>query len=482
MSEQDSLLSLEDQVEDISNRYIVDSNFRDMVHKYMSVSDLKSRALSIGEKLLSFKIGNYTPARSFLGKILVANHYDRMTDEIVTDYATLIHEQMQSLPEVEEEKARVREAEEELKRQEAVLKAADEEREKLETSYVEIETEKNRELSDIDMTHRRRLNTLREEESRLREKIEDDLDPAKVAREKLKDYLANSAMLTTTDEGEVKFDDEVLMERLEEVFLDEIIKDLEGKNGSSGFMAKTRTLYSGLIDHWSDMTDLAQLADTDWTASLIEARMRGYRVPRKREHFIVGVPGGVELGQASIDTAITCDGSRSMYQQNRIEAAKKTGLGLHALMRRVNEKNNTYFSVYSNDIQPITPYDFYHKFKPGGWTRTDLALKWLYETLEHSGPSIAYLLTDGIPARNERDDVMGACIENAKKFSNSPQIKLRIVLIDGNERAYDVIKKIGRAAGPDTKVLEVDSTNLAGDVIMDISSCIGEMYEIEHYL
>jgi len=95
--------------------------------------------------------------------------------------------------------------------------------------------------------------------------------------------------------------------------------------------------------------------------------------------------------------------------------------------------------------------------------------------LSDSGPSIAYLITDGDPNHLEET------VASAKKFTNHPNVMLRIFLIDGNKETEGKIRKIGRAAGPPTKVIPVKNYQLSGGVIRDVAKAISEMYSIDQF-
>jgi hypothetical protein len=161
-----------------------------------------------------------------------------------------------------------------------------------------------------------------------------------------------------------------------------------------------------------------------------------------------------------------------MTDSGRFKVAQKTTLAMHALMRRMNPRNNTYLSEYNYAVHERTTADLMTKVKPDGGTNTHLALDWLIRKLEDSGPALAYLITDGEP------NYVDEAVNSAKRFQQHPHLKLRIFLIDGNIRTEKIVRLIGRAAGPETKVIPVSNYQLAGGAIRDISTAINGMYDI----
>src|SRR3989344_6098631 len=101
-------------------------------------------------------------------------------------------------------------------------------------------------------------------------------------------------------------------------------------------------------------------------------------------------------------------------------------------MRQLNPRNHTYLSVYSDLVEELRAAELLREMKAGGGTRTELALDWMRGKLEKSGPSFAYLITDGDP-----NDVP-ATIAAASQYRGLP-IFLRIILIDGDERTEGII-------------------------------------------
>ena len=171
-----------------------------------------------------------------------------------------------------------------------------------------------------------------------------------------------------------------------------------------------------------------------------------------------------------------------MRHERRFQAAQQTALATTALMRKLNPKNNVYLSAFSDSLREISSLQLKKNVSPGGGTRTDYALKWLREKLEDSGPSIAYLITDGRPEwHGDDNDLVDMCVEEAKKFANNPYLMLRIFLIDGNEGTEKIIRRIGAAAGKSTKVIPVKNYEFSNGMIKDIANVINQMYAIEEF-
>jgi len=222
------------------------------------------------------------------------------------------------------------------------------------------------------------------------------------------------------------------------------------------------------------MRDLSDLPQVDWTKSIILSRTRGYRTPQ-HPYLVAGKFEG--RGKVSLDTAIAIDNSRSMMNNNRLDAARKTGLAVSALMRKLNPDNETFLAKYSDRLDEISSAELM-KLRISGATRTDLALKWGLEKLSGRGPSFFYLVTDGVPYPYSAEK---NCYKIAEQYKQHSDIMLRVFLIDGNDNAKKIIRKIGKAAGESTKVIPVESRKLASGVMKELSESMNDMMDIMNF-
>ncbi|HLC66905.1 MAG TPA: vWA domain-containing protein, partial [Candidatus Nanoarchaeia archaeon] len=308
-----------------------------------------------------------------------------------------------------------------------------------------------------------------------RTEIVQQTDAEQIVRSALTAHLKRSPYLTVDSAGALTFDERKLVQRLESLFLTEIVDGIEQEEGR-GFLTRARQRFEHVLSHWGEMEDLSEIAEVDWIESIILSRIRGYRVP-VFPHFVVAKyeerPKNA-LGKKSVDTALAIDSSGSMDDNYRFEVAKKAAMATTALLRQLNPKNATYVSHFNNEVYDLSSPELLRQTNAGGGTRTEKALEWMIERLKDSGPSLAYLITDGDP-----NDVT-ATIAAAGKFKERP-ILLRIFLVDGNARTEEIIREIGRAAGPRTKVIPVRYDALGKDVLRDVSTSIGQMAEIAYF-
>ncbi len=247
------------------------------------------------------------------------------------------------------------------------------------------------------------------------------------------------------------------------------------QEGASGFMASVKNSYDGLIAYYAEIDELSELPNVEWRQSIAYSRAHGYRYPQFPYLISGKTDDSSSRGRASIDTALSLDISGSMRDDGRFSVGQKTALALSALMRRMNPRNNTYLSVFNYHLEPVTSLKLLREVKPDGGTLTELALEWLIGTLKDSRPSIAYLMTDGRPNNIE------ATVMAARKFRDYPNILLRIFLIDGDAESEEIIRQIGRAAGPSTKVIPVKNYQLPSGLIKEISQAIKGMYAIDAF-
>ncbi len=453
---EDTGFSIAEYAKRFYHRYIKEKTFRKNVHHYLELSGYQKLTLT-------------------LGRIFFKSWYEKKTHSLIDDYSTKIKEDLEIAYLVQEER-------EQQKMMEELLEQDAEEIKEIEAATEEAETELEKTLREEEERKRKtesefaaKLDDVEEERDSRLAKIEEETDVEEIVKEKLGEAVAGLKIVCKDGDGELTFDEERVVQKLEERFLSEIIEGIEHEDGV-GFMAKVRETYDGIVAYWAEMEDLSELPNVDWVQSVINSRMHGYRLPQY-PFFIAGKYEG--RGKSSIDTAIALDTSSSMRHNNRFTAAQKTTLATHALMRKLNPQNETFLAEYNDGLFPITTADLMKTVKPRFWTRTDLALEWLYDTLAGRGPAFAYLVTDGYP--EGQNNIITRCMEAANAFQSNPCLMLRIFLIDGNSETRNIIRKIGKAAGPETRVIPVDNYELGGKMIRDISQSIGEMYYVNEF-
>ncbi|MBI2580850.1 hypothetical protein HYV85_03500 [Candidatus Woesearchaeota archaeon] len=448
-----AILTLEEFTERFSKRYRAEQSFREMVHSYMKLSGIRKAALSVA-------------------KALHIPWYGTETGRIITNYATIIYEGMFKLQRVES-------AIGEFKQTSGVLGSQAQAVGRLETAVQEAESElrvteaeRRAALQQADESYLAKTEGEEQAAQQAAGEVRRKTDEQEIVRGKLREFVVNSPLVKMSEHGTLTFDEERIMRRLEEVALDEIVEGIESE-GSTGFMAKMRASYDGLIAYWAEVEDFSELPNVDWIQSAILSRTKGYRVPTF-PYWVAGKPEDKAKARVSVDTAISLDVSGSMRENNRMVAARKTATAMVALMRRLNSRNETFLSVFSYEINPITTKDL-RTIVPNGGTRTEYALDWMIQTLKDRGPSLAYLITDGAP------NYLDATVKAARRFQDHPYIMLRIFLIDGDKETEENVRKFGSAAGLQTKVVPVRNYQLGGKVIADMSKAIGEMRGIAEF-
>ena len=443
---------VEQYVDQFSRRYREEKVFRELVHRYLGLSPVKRLGLS-------------------LGSALAAGWHRRRTDELIRRYAFKVHQAMEAARNLPREEAELQRAEQALHERSDEAACSARSREHAESSYEALVAGQDRERESVEaelaLARAGADQALREAS----EAVAEQTDLQQVVKSKLQQQLQDSPYITVGDDGVARFDDQVLERRLEELFLQEIVEDIEAQTGS-GFMAGLGEAYDGVISHWAEMEDLSELSEVDWVQSLIYARTRGYRTPRY-PYLITGKFEGPR--PTSIDSAISVDTSLSMSENNRMEVARKTALATRALMRRLNPANQTFLSHFSRELNEVTSGDFVKIVKPKGGTRTELALEWLLEKLGGRGPAMAYLITDGEPSWPDR------AIDTAARFTDHPEILLRVFLVDGDPHAQRIVREMGNAAGERTRVIPVTAEELPGGVIQDVAVVIDEMIDITEF-
>lgn len=446
-----ALPSQEEFTKRFADRYRSEQSFREIVHRYLRLSRMKEGALAVA-------------------KTLHLPWYKSETGRLVNKYAATIYTETARLTEVER-------GLEELRRAEQIFQAAASALNAQQAAAQEKAEELNRTAEEAAAARAQIQKAYQEKvlkEERTAEQVSEEIlkstDAQAVVKEKLGQMVMGSPLVKVDDEGTLRFDEEQMVRRLEEMALDEIIEGIEG-DSTSGFISRLGRTYDEVITHLDEIQDLSELAQVDWLQSAVYSRMKGHEYPTF-PHLIVGRGDG--KGRTSIDTAVTIDRSGSMDKRNRMNMAVKTGLAMTALMRRLNAGSHTYLSVFSDDIRQVTSRELRNTYSEGS-TRTELAIDWLGKTLAESGLCIAYIITDGAP--NHMEETIAA----ARRLQNNPNILLRIFLIDGTEGTEENIRKIGMAAGQYTKVIPVESYALGKRVIGDVSDAIGEIRVITEF-
>ena len=446
-----AILPLEHYVMRFIRNYHRIESFRNDVHKYINLSGIER-----------FKLG--------AASIFLPSWHKKTTNAMIEKYATHIRTDLERIVEVQKELIALQGEQESEKDKAEYLQITEQEKIAIEQKKYQVEVEKDLEKRRIEDEMQKKL--LEEQERAEREKalIEEKTNAEAIVKARLEEQLLSIPGIVQTDRG-IEFDDTKMAQSLEEIFLDEIVSDIE-REENPGFMYRLKQLYDGAITHYEEITDPSELPRVDWMQSAILSRMRGYRRP-VFPHLVVG--RGEEykkIAVNTIDTAIALDISGSMDENSRFAIAQKATLALHALMRRQNPENKTSLAVYNSVVQQVTTAQLMKDVKPYNGTGTEKAIEWLVTTLSESPLGIAYLITDGAPNNQQ------ATIDSAKKFREHDNLLFRIFLIDGNSSTEEITRQVGYAAGQTTKVLPVKNYRLANGLIKDVADALGDMTSI----
>lgn len=446
---------LEKYTEKFRERYSNEEAFRNLVHKYLGIKGLRKAKLGIS-------------------KVFFPSWYRSQAETLINEYALRIREELAVALEARKELLALKKVEQELVQEASRIETQTEEAKGTAVEYSALSQQRDEAVRGIESQADSRLSEERSRVEGQKERVVQLTDSTQLVQSKVRAHIMNSPLVKIDELGNLAFDEQKMMDKLEDVFLNEIIEGIEAEEGR-GFIGRTKSTFEGLIAYWDEIEELSELNLVDWVQSAILSRTRGFRIPTFPYLAVPKYTQEKKLGRTSIDTAVIVDASESMAHRGRWAAAQKTTLATHALMRKLNPRNVTHLAVYNGNVTQVSSKDIMCNVQPYNGTQTDLALQWLLEKLKNSGPSLAYLVTDGLP-----NDV-GAAAAVAKKFADVPYIKLRIFLIDGSEESEAAIRSIGNAAGRGTKVIPVKNYEFAGGMIKDISKALGEMYDIERF-
>jgi len=453
-----TVLELVDYKLRFNDRYHNEDSFQEIVHDYLDLTVFQRTGL-------------------FFGKRLFKGWYERKTDGMVETYAVQVREGLLTARDLMEQQLLEDQLEDVVEDQEEELLEVKSEFEQADNEYSQVRSESEQAKTEL-------VNEVSSDYEERKKELEDkkievvNMATAKqIVSTQVKKNIENSDLVQVDERGNLKFDEEKIVEVLEDMFLDEIIEGIEKEDGT-GFYSKIKSDFEGLVSYYEQIQNLSDLHKVNWTMSTVYSRTRGYN-KAVFPYLMVGQGEGFKKAKASIDTATSLDTSGSMQYNNRLTIAKKTTLSINALMRRLNPNNNTYLSHYGSVLREITSAELLRKIEPAGLTRTDKALNWLVDKLADSGPSIANLVTDGLP--EGCSNIVKRCEEAAERFRDHPYIMLRIYLIDGDDQTENIIRKIGRAAGENTKFVPIKNYELGGSVIRNIHQAIQGMYDLENF-
>ena len=452
-----TVLPVEQYVSLFERRYKNEEPFREIVHTYLGLSNFERFKLDVGE-------------------IFLPSWHRKKTGGLVRDYATYIREELVKAVGIQSEILAIKRQHEQNIVKKGEIEKISLEVAKAEEEKTSVEQNQSAVIDEIDRQYAQKKEEMQAAIERERERIRNETDARAIVREKIERRIKYSPLIKVRETGEWSFDDDKLAKRLEDVFLDGIIKDIE-RNEGSGFMAKVKRNFEGVISYYDQIEGLFELSNVDWVQSIILSRTKGYKLPTF-PYLISGKPEIKDELTAAIDTAISVDSSGSMDEHNRWQMAQKAALATNALMRRISPKNKIYMSHHGNDtISNMTSAEFIKSIKPYDGTPTHLGLNRMFEQLCSSKLGIAYLISDGEP----NDCYWQQTLDAAKRYSNVDNILLRIFLIDPNDSSEEKVRKIGAAAGSNTKVMSIKNYHLPNGMIKDVSDAMGEFLSIKSF-
>lgn len=447
--------SLEHYVSLFETRYESEQPFKALVHQYLGLDGIEK-------------------AKLFLGEIFVPRWHKNKTSGMVREYASAVHADLQKAAGFYNEFKKLKEDEgiaqkKKLEAEEIDRKRIDSEKQKkgLEVKRVEV-------IAQTSVKYDTKIEEQKTEIEEQKQQVEIMTDARRIVREQLENRLKMSNLVKVQEGGSFVFDDGKVANALEDMFLDSIVDDIQ-QNEDANFMVKLKDTFEEITGNTDVIEGLHELPNVDWLQSIIYSRTRGFKRPTF-PYLITAKPDlGIEKIITSVDTAMSIDSSGSMADYKRFEIAQKATLATHALMRRLSPKNKMFLSHYAKYLYEITTAQLMKEINPDGGTNTHLALDWMLEKLKDSRIGMAYLVTDGEP--NDPN----LAIQAASRYSEFPNIQLRIFFVDPGSESTKVVREMGRVAGERTKVMLIDNYRLANGMIKDVADALGEMRAVNSF-
>ncbi len=469
---QNDVLSAEQYVQEFTTRYQQEKPFKKIVHQYMNLGRFKKTKLKLAKSV----------------RWILPSLYKSQTDDLIKDYAMKIREELLKAAEVERELNMLKQAEEELNKKAEEVVTTVEQKDTTEATVQQLAQEKELAVKKIQEELDAKKLVEEGKKKQAQEEIIQKSNVEVIVKDKLKTYICGSSLIQIKEGQKVVFNDDKIAEKLEDMMLAEVVADIEQIEGM-GFLTKIQGAYDNLITYYSEINDLSELPDVDWVESVILSRTKGYRYP-VFPHLVSGKrKPATQKGRIQVASRNAMDISGSMNRNNRFAMGKKTVLAQDALMRHLNPNNTTELATYSDELTQVTPAELIKLEAPYGQTRTDLALEWMLEGLKDEPLAIATLLTDGYPeasvnGRSSKGTVeygMELAEAAARKYLDYPNVKLRIFFIDGNQTSTEIMRKIAKAAGNDTKIIPIKNYQLATGALKEVQDVLGEMYTANEF-
>src|SRR3989338_6336572 len=324
------LLPLDEYVSRFYKRYKTEKVFQTIVHKYLGLG-----------KVDKVKLG--------FGKMFRKEWYAQKTETLIHEYALKIRSSIEEALQVQQDLQQLEQANQQVSKVKTEVDTIQQqEQQQLQTYQAVVEQEQTAIQAVVQETESKKQAEQQRKQDLLIQ-IQQKPAAAEIIKQKLAEKLEASGYLKKDHSGNISFNESRIVDRLGEMFLNEIVQEIEDTDGR-GFMNQVQTAYTGLISHWAELEDLIELPSVDWVQTIIYSRSKGYRVPQF-PHYITGK--AAEENQRirvakCVNAAMVVDSSGSMKENNRFEMAKKTVLGTRAMMRNLDNKNEIDIAHYQD--------------------------------------------------------------------------------------------------------------------------------------
>jgi hypothetical protein len=456
---------LEDYIERFSIRYDTEKRFRRAVNSYMRLKPARR-----------FRIG--------ISRLIAKPKYETRRTGLITEYAMKVLPDLEEVIALQTEITELEQAEHNAQVQQETHKKATAAIAQVQAELSSVAETRQQEIGHLNIVYSKKAEEAKTQMLAEKQEIIDNLDPKRLAQTHLIAKLKQSSLLSEDEHGNLDFDEQMLVKALEELFLADIVKGIEQKTGRKGaFMGDLKRAYQEVVTHYDQIMSMGEMRRVNWPLSIIYSRTKGYSLPTFPYLISAKTQPVTRAGQLSVPVAISIDRSNSMNHNDRMTIAKKASMATVAALRKADSKAPVMLSAFDSTLEEMSSLQVWKTLKPSGWTHTYLALDWLLNSLgKYEGPSMAYLFTDGYPeGENGQEYQTDMAIKAAKRFSDYPNVRLRIFLIDGDNQTKSIIRRIGNAAGPSTAVIPLSNYELEEGMIRNVKDTLHQMYEIGNF-
>jgi len=190
---------LQRYITNFSKRYSTEDRFQEMVHKHLEVTGFENFRLKIG-------------------KVIFRNWYKDKTDNMIVKYATEIRRRTLRYEKLQDEIKKMREAGEVLRQEELKKRRAEEAKRRAEEHYLAASKLEKGQRGKVEGQYMNHVDVVTTRSKKQEDELRRVTDAREIAKQQLTEFVTRSSLVQNKG-GELSFNEDALVQRLEEIFL-----------------------------------------------------------------------------------------------------------------------------------------------------------------------------------------------------------------------------------------------------------------------